>query len=75
MICESYGETEWIFNDQLTFPNNVGESGSYGKELEIIDATLQNSGIYQCYGLYKDSSLHFVSKAKIIVHGKLVYLS
>ena len=45
-------------------------TGYYREILVISKTSIHNSGLYKCYGTYRNESMHFISKARLFVYGK-----
>ena len=69
--CHSYGTTQWLFQDDY-LPDNAIMTGYNGEILLIIKTSIHNSGRYQCYGTYRNKTMHFISKARLFVYGKFI---
>ncbi len=66
LICQSYQEVEWFFNQDEDMPANTRPMKSLNI-LHISEVTLDNGGYYYCYGFDETT---FVSELLVKIYGK-----
>lgn len=68
LVCYSKGDTYWSFGNEH-LPENVLVSGDTYNFVSIVNATLRNSGHYNCYGLKFNLGSHFVARKYLLIYG------